>query len=821
MKNKNLTHEEYIKDVISYQKAKIQHAKNTIGEMEANIEVSEYNKFVKEFHEKNPDLKSFNLAEYLKALHNSKEDLNIPLLLYIFSLDIDFTAKTSKGTSAFMVGLTFKNVWLSEMFINKGIAPNEPLILKVDKEKYIQPMNYLNHVDGEYKDEAIVYPLEFACQYYCKENIELLVKHAANFDGKIEELLRLNSQMVKDAAIEENIFDLIIPENDTDLVKYIFKELRQRDENFSDDTLIDYCLRIAVDQNYKDNIDTIEYLLSIRPNKSECYIDIIQIINDGNLELIKKFVTAGLELDEAKYNDLFRLGHDNSNLDACCNVDNSLKHDIAKFLIENGANVNYQSPLMKSLGNEDIDFVMAKLLIKNGADLNYADQEGKSILMSAVSAKNGRWYEDDTKKYDLVKLLIEKGANIHHKDEKNNSILMYISDAEGEKEYLTAKYFDEGMVPTTKEVFDSEKIMKYLIEKGVDVNAKNHMGMTPLMHHSLNGEDRLVTILLDAGADINAKSEMTAFDLGNDEIKSIIKGTQNNNPQKLVKLLSNFTIDKPIKFTTHIWDFGSLKDEYSNFEGYMNAVKKQFQLMSSDLEELSPRLYKKIYTFLLEENPDKNYSWCSKTDINLGWSSLEGLQEWSDNGNNPFEFQLSKSYIVEDQMITKFGEVVELFKQEIEIRKELNNLENIFISIGEKLNSKFQLQMNKLGKQFYTDTEALSNTLNKIFSEIQKREDCPNIEVTATLPESEYIELRIVQIDSLPQAGVQSLLKEVENGDFADIKSNLTNLCDWAIEGTFEDGYFRINYLKSNNLKDIEKLEQAPKGFTHILRFYI
>ena len=44
--------------------------------------------------------------------------------------------------------------------------------------------------------------------------------------------------------------------------------------------------------------------------------------------------------------------------------------------------------------------------------------------------------------------------------------------------------------------------------------------------------------------------------------------------------------------------------------------------------------------------------------------------------------------------------------------------------------------------------------------------------------------------------------------------------CDWSIESDFEDTSYRVNYLKSSNVKDIEKLEYKPSGFTHILRFY-
>lgn len=285
-------------------------------------------------------------------------------------------------------------------------------------------------------------------------------------------------------------------------------------------------------------------------------------------------------------------------------------------------------------------------------------------------------------------------------------IKQYIGDDNSERQVYNTDYTDDGRVKDSiedLEVYPSERILKILLENGADINSKNNLGITPLMHFALNAEDRLVKILLENGADINLKSEMTAFDLAKtDEIKALIKQSKNNSPQKLVKLLSNFTIDKPIKYTTHDWDFGELKKEYGDFDGYMNAVKKQFDTMKTELEELSPNLYKKIYTFLIEENPDENYSWCSKTHINIGWSSLEGLREHCDSGNLPRDFNLQKPIFMGRKQLVTFGEVINLFKQEIEIRADFKNLEQIFLS----QNIQLDLSAAKLNtRQFYTDTQ--------------------------------------------------------------------------------------------------------------------
>lgn len=53
-----------------------------------------------------------------------------------------------------------------------------------------------------------------------------------------------------------------------------------------------------------------------------------------------------------------------------------------------------------------------------------------------------------------------------------------------------------------------------------------------------------------------------------------------------------------------------------------------------------------------------------------------------------------------------------------------------------------------------------------------------------------------------------------------DIVENLKNLCDYSIESSHENNYFRVNFLHTNNVKDIEILSEKSKGFTHILRFY-
>jgi hypothetical protein len=125
------------------------------------------------------------------------------------------------------------------------------------------------------------------------------------------------------------------------------------------------------------------------------------------------------------------------------------------------------------------------------------------------------------------------------------------------------------------------------------------------------------------------------------------------------------------------------------------------------------------------------------------------------------------------------------------------------------------------GKQFYTDVQSFVNGLNQIFDEIKKRKYFKDIKVIAKEPENtDLIEIHIIQKDSNANIGPKELLEEINSGNFATIKSNFINLCDWSVESSYNAKGFRINYLKNSNIQDIEELDYIPDGFTHILKFY-
>ena len=377
----------------------------------------------------------------------------------------------------------------------------------------------------------------------------------------------------------------------------------------------------------------------------------------------------------------------------------------------------------------------------------------------------------------------------------------------------------------------SAKFIDTALKHGIDKDRQDDEGQTALMHACSLGKKKIVEVLIKNGAAIDVEDSE-----GNDvwyhaslsDKEAILEllrnydelSAPNHAPKDLIKILSNFTIDKPIKYTTHTWDFGGLQKEYSDFNGFIKKVNSQRETFEEELEELSPSIHRKIYNFLLNKDP-KSQGWLAKDNISIGWSSLDGLEKWCNDGNNPFDFKLSTSFIVNKREIARFGDVINLFKQEIEIRKEYHMLQNFFMDIQENMSDFYSIETAKLNnKNFYADVESFRIALHKIFSEIQKREFA-EIKVEAVDTTGEYIDIKIIQVGSFSLNSEAEMLKEVEDGDFADIKKLLTNLCDWSIESSFQNESYRINYLKSDKKTlELEQLDYQPKGFTHRLRFY-
>ena len=106
-------------------------------------------------------------------------------------------------------------------------------------------------------------------------------------------------------------------------------------------------------------------------------------------------------------------------------------------------------------------------------------------MPGASTARPLSWLLPRGGKLEIVKLLIDKGADINAKDDIGQTVL--IDAAWG----------------------GSLDVVKFLIDKGLDVNAGNQGGMTVLMGAAQGGKNLdVVKLLIDKGADTKARNHI-------------------------------------------------------------------------------------------------------------------------------------------------------------------------------------------------------------------------------------------------------------------------------------------------------------------------
>lgn len=99
---------------------------------------------------------------------------------------------------------------------------------------------------------------------------------------------------------------------------------------------------------------------------------------------------------------------------------------VVRAVLEGGEinfhNVFGWTALVKAAYNQHLEVV--KWLINNGANVNYANQNGTSVLMYSKTKALG------TGNFEVMDTLIKRGANVNHRDKKRGwTILGYVKEA--------------------------------------------------------------------------------------------------------------------------------------------------------------------------------------------------------------------------------------------------------------------------------------------------------------------------------------------------------------------------------------------------------
>ena len=185
--------------------------------------------------------------------------------------------------------------------------------------------------------------------------------------------------------------------------------------------------------------------------------------------------------------------------------------EVLSCLIKNGAEVNARdqsgrTPLMEACRRCRANVVT--FLIEHGAEVNARDQSGRTPLMEACKHCRA----------NVVTFLIEHGAEVNARDQSGHTPLMEAC-SHGEESAVT--FLIEHGADVDPQDNDEEtalhhavysdceslEILSCLILKGLDVNACESDGRSPLMIASVRGKVNSVAFLLEHGANVNLQNK--------------------------------------------------------------------------------------------------------------------------------------------------------------------------------------------------------------------------------------------------------------------------------------------------------------------------
>jgi len=243
--------------------------------------------------------------------------------------------------------------------------------------------------------------------------------------------------------------------------------------------------------------EMIERVQQAQKNKA-----LFEAVKKTDVEHVRLLLARGAEVD-AKWGDTQEKANTADDTPLCYAVDaNSM--DLVKLLVEAGAGVNAGKwpPLCRAVDKNNT--AIAEYLIDHGANVNVEVPRGWTALCETINVSNsskmagllitrgadinaGYWPPITSsvreKRIDLLKFLIQRGADVNNTDNWGYTPL-YFAVHNDDLDYLKA-----------------------LIAHGAELDTKHPGGETALMSGAFTGRTEAVKLLLEAGADINAKND--------------------------------------------------------------------------------------------------------------------------------------------------------------------------------------------------------------------------------------------------------------------------------------------------------------------------
>ncbi|KAJ5748528.1 uncharacterized protein N7511_010224 [Penicillium nucicola] len=266
-----------------------------------------------------------------------------------------------------------------------------------------------------------------------------------------------------------------------------------------------------LDAAHYGHVDIVSYLLSLGANpyseeKGALKRTPVQWgIRSNFPEVVKVMIEAGIDPNEKDKKGETLLHY--SAKECARNIEAATQVLITKGAKLESTNFIGETPLCTACVSGSVD--VARCLIENGADFNYKDRGQNKSLLHIAALKN---------KVLIAELLLEKGVSIEEKDAFGNTPLHYAcynghravamflvqnganmeaQSTSGNRPLHLATIWETR----THRIHRVLRITLMLLELGSDPNPKTSSGATPLHLAMKKDCDHLCEVLLDHGAD--------------------------------------------------------------------------------------------------------------------------------------------------------------------------------------------------------------------------------------------------------------------------------------------------------------------------------
>ena len=182
----------------------------------------------------------------------------------------------------------------------------------------------------------------------------------------------------------------------------------------------------------------------------------------------------------------------------CCAISIAIVNAVLAYSAKNDSALNDE--LFRAIRNNDTQSV--NMLLRRGAGVNAKDQDGATPLMQTAL------YGDP----GLLKLLLDKGADPNARNKVGATALLWSVHDLRKVRLLVQKganvnaRSEGGKMPLLLAAYYSRSVetVKFLLENGADLRAKDNRGAGVLLFAAEGGDLDTIRLLLDKGVDVNA-----------------------------------------------------------------------------------------------------------------------------------------------------------------------------------------------------------------------------------------------------------------------------------------------------------------------------